>query len=125
MAFQIHDKHGISIKIDDLNKDIAELWNKPYNPQVGTCPFPIVKGEFGFLLEGEIWAERILRITDKYVCGDWKDVKIALYQFIEAHAHDSETIRFSINYNQPYFDMIDYFVKENYLFYNVDAELET
>ena len=128
MGYQI-TRDTIPISITLLNAKVAELWGKPYDMEVGTRPFKALKfEEFSTLnveFEGTIWAEKLLTVITEFPCEDLEGLWCSFNDYIEKHAnYDNDVIKASIDYNKPYFDVIDYFKDNGFEFLYVSDEPE-
>ena len=125
MSYQILDIEQKPIMLDVLNKLVADIWNKPFNPNIATRPFPSIDTVYSSLFEGDIWADRLQAISDKYGSKTFSDLSFDMFMELTTKAKDNDLAISSIEYNQPYFKLITIFEEKGYTFNYIDQPINT
>lgn len=107
-GFQILNKDNAPVMFEVINKEVASLWNKPFNPHIGTRPYPSMDTLYSSLFEGDVWADKLLYLAQQYGSTDWEQLTVNLCIDIRNKTNgDHELYNSSIDYNMPYFKLID------------------
>jgi hypothetical protein len=134
MSFQIRNKEGQALFINDLDREACALWDKAYDEKQYVTPWKPDPEKSD--LENTIsevsgnWFDVIGHCIHSPQVDHWgkgwipvkmsmslRHVNFALYDYFSKKAEMSETldkIKFSLEYLKPYFDLIDHWEAKGY-----------